>query len=40
VKFITGDSNAKHTIIITIQLKLNDFIIGNYLQNKEKHQAK
>ncbi len=28
------------TLITTIQLKLNEIIIGNYLQQKEKHQAK
>ncbi len=39
--FITEDSNAIHTIITTIQLKLNEIIIGNYLQQKKKkHQAR
>jgi len=39
VKFITEDSNAIHTIITTKSLKLNEIIIGNDLQQKEKHQA-
>jgi hypothetical protein len=33
-------SNAIHTIITAIQLKLNETIIGNYLQQKERHQPK
>jgi hypothetical protein len=38
--FITEVSNVIHTIITTIELKLNEIIIGHYLQQKEKHQAK
>jgi hypothetical protein len=36
----TEDSNAIHTIITTIKLKLNeDILIRNYLQQRKKHQA-
>jgi hypothetical protein len=40
IKFITEDPKAIHTIITTIQLKLNEIVlIANYLQQKKKHQA-
>jgi hypothetical protein len=39
-KLITDDSKAKHTIITTIKLKVNEVIlIRNYLQQRKKHQA-
>jgi hypothetical protein len=39
IKLIAKDTNAIHTIITIRQLKLNEVMIGNYLQ-KKKHQAK
>jgi hypothetical protein len=39
VKLTTDVAKATHTIITTILLKLNEIIIGDYLQQTEKHQA-
>ncbi len=38
--FITEDTKAIHTIIITRLLKLYEIKFGNYIQKETKHQAK
>ncbi len=39
IRSITEDTNTIHTIITTRLLKLNEIMIGNYLQKKAKNQA-